>query len=119
MTEKKRWCGLVVFVLFLPGMDLLAADDYLQSLEAEAARVDQPVELAPEEEAKSGSSVVDDTVAEKRGAFEALLKSRHKGTYSIYRTLIEKDRAEVFAAFDEGLSLREVRKMIINRKMHR
>ena len=53
-----------------------------------------------------------------RAGFEAELK-RHKGTYSFYRTLLEKDKAEVYKAYQEGADFARIRRMIISRRLHR
>jgi hypothetical protein len=63
----------------------------------------------------------DSDVAESRGdraGFESELR-KHKGTYSFYQTLLEKDKAEIYKAYREGASFAKIRKMIISRKLHR
>lgn len=94
----------------------VAGDDYLESLEAEAEAEAQklaPVESAVQPEAPAESGNRGD-----RADFEAGL-AKHKGTYSFYRKLPEKDRAEVFKAYGEGADFARIRRMIIDRSLHR
>ncbi len=92
----------------------VAGDDYLESLEAEAeAQKLAPVESAVQPEAPAESGNRGD-----RADFEAGL-AKHKGTYSFYRKLPEKDRAEVFKAYGEGADFARIRRMIIDRSLHR
>ena len=93
-------------ILLIAGSRAGAVDDYLQALEAEAQR------LAPLEQSAHSPDKGD------RERFEAELK-KHKGTYSIYSKLQEKDRAEVFKSWQEGATFPELRRMIINRSLHR
>ena len=84
-----------------------AEDDYLKSLEAEAQKL-APAGSAVQQEAPAESGSRGDRVG-----FEAEL-AKHKGTYSFYRKLQEKDRAEVFKAYEEGADFARIRRMIIN-----
>ena len=87
-----------------------AGDAYLEVLEAEARK------LAPGRPAARAAATTSESG--DRAAFEAELK-KHKGTYSFYGKLQEKDRAEVFKAYEEGASFSRIRKMIIDRNLHR
>jgi len=89
-------------------------DDYLRALEAEAARIDAPKSPQAEGEVERDAG---DT-REDRAGFESELR-KHKGTYSFYQTLLEKDRAEIYKAYRDGASFAEIRKMVISRKLHR
>ncbi len=111
-------CSARLLILLFPVLAVSWAhaeeDDYLRALEAEAERIDAPEPPRPGRNADSG-------VAENRGdraAFESELQ-KHKGTYSFYQTLLEKDKAEVYKAYREGASFAKIRKMIISRKLHR
>lgn len=89
-----------------------AEDDYLQALEAEAEKLSSPsVEVEP-------AAVPETESKSDRDRFESELE-KHKGTYSFYRKLQEKDKAEVFKAYREGASIAEIRRMIVDRRMHR
>ena len=125
---RGRWCNMLVLA-WVACMNSVygAEDDYLKSLEAEAAKIDKGALLLEEQaqEKNAGQNSVhqpgvtpDEAHMAKKRAFEALLRS-HKGTYSVYQSLIEKDREEVFRAFEQGKSLSDVRQMIVDRKMHR
>jgi len=89
-----------------------AGDDYLESLEAEARK------LGPVAPAVQPEKSAEQTREGDRAAFEAKL-AKYKGTYSFYRKLQEKDRAEVFKAYEEGADFARIRRMIIDRRMHR
>ncbi len=89
----------------------VAGGDYLELLEAEAQKL-APGEPAVQPEAPGEFNRGD------RADFEAEL-AKHKGTYSFYRKLPEKDRAEVFKAYREGAGFVRIRRMIIDRGMHR
>ncbi len=104
-------------LLCLP-VQALSDDDFLRAVEEEAARV----EAVTEGPAESGTSAQEaPATAEERGSraeFEERLK-KYRGTYSFYQTLLEKDKAEVYKAYREGASFARIRRMIVNRKLHR
>ncbi len=106
----------VAMVSLVISMSLSAAadagDDYLESLEAEARKLG-PVAPAVQPETSAEQNGRGD-----RAGFEAEL-AKHKGTYSFYRKLQEKDKAEVFKAYEEGADFARIRRMIIDRRMHR
>ncbi len=109
-------CHWFRLLLAISGLLPLAAaseedDAYLQALEAEAARIEAP-EMSETEPAETGGERKD------RAGFEAELK-KHQGTYSFYRALLEKDKAEVYKAYREGADFARIRKMIISRRLHR
>ena len=95
-------------------------EEFVKLLEKEAAQLDvdqQPVqpERATEQSAgEDGASGRDGTTRE---AFEKALE-KHKGTFAIYRTLVERDKAEVFKAYQSGASFSQIRKMVIKRELN-
>ena len=103
---------LVILALSVFVSSAFAEDDYLQALEAEAQKIGPPpVVDAP-------GTVADSRSESDRGQFESEL-AKHKGTYSFYKKLLERDKAEVFKVYQEGASFSEIRRLIINRKLHR
>lgn len=116
MPLGMKWGG-ALFVLVVLQLPALAEDAYLDALEAEAARISGPQQVI---QPGPGDATSEDVGgSDQRAIFEKLLRSRYKGTWSFYQSLPEKDKAEVLKAFQEGASMREIRRMIINRKMHR
>lgn len=89
-----------------------AEDDYLQSLEAEARKLDSPQAVS------APGTAVESRSQSDRSQFEAEL-AKHKGTYSFYMKLMERDKAEVFKTYQDGASFSEIRRLIINRRLHR
>ena len=89
-----------------------ADDDYLQSLEAEAGKI----EGSPTPDARNSTQQVTDA---QRDAFEVYLEENQKGTYAFYEKLPAQSREEVFKAFVDGASMRDIRKMVIDRKLNR
>ncbi len=111
---------IIFGVMVLAAADCLALseEEYLKYIETEAAGLSEPSRPAPPNDGitvKTGKHAGELAQPE----FEALLKARHRGTYSIYESLLEKDKAEVFKTYSSGASIRKVRRMIIDRKMHR
>ncbi len=90
-------------------------DEYLRSLEAEAEKIGsmEPVE--------TGSAETEDATAidAQRNVFESYLKSKHRGTYAFYRKLPDRSKEEIFKAFVDGASMKDIRHMVIDRKLNR
>ncbi len=111
---------IIFGVVVLAATDCLALseEEYLKYIESEAAGLSEP----------SRPALPNDGVTVRTGKrageldrpeFETLLKARHRGTYSIYESLLDNDKAEVFKVYSSGASMRKIRRMIIDRKMHR
>ena len=112
-TRYPAWytCMALLFLFWsLPGM--AADDDYLQSLEAEAGKI----EGSATPKAQSSTQQVIDA---QREEFEIYLEQNQKGTYAFYKKLPAQSREEVFKAFVDGASMRDIRKMVIDRKLNR
>ncbi|WP_456448814.1 hypothetical protein [Thiolapillus sp.] len=99
----------------------LSEEEYLKYIDAEASKLSEP-EVSPAN-AGTGSATegAKKNTAGELGQkeFEQLLKAKAKGTYSFYKSLVEKDKAEVFKFYKSGASMQQVRRMIINRKLDR
>jgi hypothetical protein len=105
--------GLLLFMFSMIASAVFSAeDDYLQALEAEAEK------LAPPSGERRPAAAVITKVRGDRERFESEI-GKYKGTYSFYKRLQEKDRAEVFKAYQEGASIAKIRRMIVDRIMHR
>jgi len=112
--------GIILGVIVLSAADCLALseEEYLKYIESEAATLSEPASpVLPNGAAKVKTNKKAGELDQRE--FESLLKMKHRGTYSIYASLLEKDKAEVYKAFHSGASMRSVRRMIIDRKMHR
>lgn len=110
----------------LVSLPALSADDYLSELDAEVKKVEsreidgesgtstveQPAEVAPgtTASARAGAS---------RDAFEELLRQHYLGTFGFYKKLPERSRQEIFAEYQNGAPISEVRKKIIDRLLQR
>jgi hypothetical protein len=87
---------------------------YLDAIQLEAEKLDQPV-TAKADEAESGSATaVDEQVME----FEQELETRFKGSYLFYKKLPARSQEEVFLEHQQGASVEDVRKTILNRYLH-
>ena len=120
--SKGKWLAVAgFFAVSASNCMALTEEEYVKYIDAEASDISEPQ--------ASPSNAGEDTVAgtlKKKAAnglsqteFEQMLKAKAKGTYSFYESLIDKDKAEVFKFYTRGASMRQVRRMIINRKMNR
>ncbi|WP_456406962.1 hypothetical protein [Thiolapillus sp.] len=111
--------GMICGVAALSAMNCLALseEEYLKYIEAEASRLAEPARpVIP----NAGKVTTDKEAAQlSQSEFEALLKAKQRGTYSFYESLLENDKAEVYKAFSAGADWRKIRRMIIDRKLHR
>lgn len=89
-----------------------AEDDFLRLVEEEVRK------LGPPQAVDATDAVAEPRSESDRSQFESEL-ARHKGTYSFYKKLLESDKAEVFKAYQEGASFSQIRRLIINRSLHR
>jgi len=134
-TLRVTW--IFMLVISLPYAHVAAQDNYLDQLEAESTKLtDQPV-LAPETDASGtgevegaskqmdfhteGKSIVaspdfdeDLTVVD----FEDELKDRFLGSFTFYKKLPQRSREEVYRGYLNGNTIREIRKMKMNRYLH-
>ncbi len=114
-----------LLTFFLVALPSWSADDYLSELDAEVKKVESrkidgetgensveaPAEITPDAgNARAGAS---------RTAFEALLKQRYLGTFGFYKKLPERSRQEIYADYQNGAPMSEVRKKIIDRLLQR
>lgn len=92
------------------------ADDYLDAIQGEATKLSEEPSSAEAETAETAetASVPDDPQA----AFEQELKGRYRGSYLFYRKLPVKSQQEVFDAYEQGASIKEVRRIILDRFAH-
>jgi len=87
---------------------------YLDAIEIEAEKLDDSAAHS-EGKANSPSTTVSDDSREK---FEQELESRYRGTYLFYKQLPARSREEVFLEHEQGASIEDVRKTILNRYLH-
>jgi len=109
--------GGVVVTLALAMSFVYAQDDYLKALEAEAAKVSPGVaEIAdapdPAEADNSNQGV-------SREQFEALLRDNYRGTYVFYKELPANNREEMYAEYQRGVSITDLRAKIMDRYLNR
>jgi hypothetical protein len=104
------------FVLFASECFALSEEEYLKYIDAEASKLSEPTQPVVQ---KPSVSDVKDGAKLSVVEFESLLQKKQKGTFSFYKSLIERDKAEVYKAYSSGASMQQIRRMIINRKMHR
>ena len=112
--------GIIIGVTVLGAVECLALseEEYLRLIEKEAEGLAEPSEpMLPDRAPKGNGRKKAGELTHRE--FEAMLERKQKGTYSIYKSLLEKDKAEVYKAFSSGASMWTVRRMIIDRKMHR
>jgi hypothetical protein len=95
----------LVLILLSP---LLRADDaYLDAIRTEADKLDAASVVAPARAA-----------AEPAAGFEQELQARYRGTYLFYKKLPPKSQEEVLLEYQQGASIEDVRKTIMNRFLH-
>lgn len=110
--------GLLVMSATSP---LAAQDDYLRALESEATKI-APAEEVPAQPAARPAAV---TQAPPAGAgvtreqFESLLQDKYRGTYVFYRQLQPHTQEEIFAEFEGGVPIAELRDKIVDRYLQR
>ncbi|MCU7959415.1 MAG: hypothetical protein KZQ58_05330 [gamma proteobacterium symbiont of Bathyaustriella thionipta] len=108
-----------VFIISLLGVVLpvFAADDYLDALEAEAAKVNDADDTKTDE----GRPYHDEDGFLRNlplQAFEEEMEDTFAGTYSFYRKLQKSSQGEVFDAYKKGATVEQLRRMIMNRFSH-
>lgn len=95
---------------------------------------DPYLELLNEESSKVGGAPADTTGdgtlrpklnptttiarAETQKEFEEILRDNHVGTYSFYNKLPDRTREEVYADYENGMDMEELRRKIIDRFLH-
>ncbi|GEM_PF-7000876 len=89
-------------------------EDFLDTLQADAARVEGPLGAAPVP--AMPVSVEDRRRARK--AFEAALEENNRGTWLFYRRLPRRYRDEVFEDHLRGASTAKIRTKILQRYLH-
>ena len=108
--------GIILGAIVLSAADCLALseEEYLKYIESETATLSEPARpMLPNGAAKVKVNKKAGELSQPE--FESLLRMKQRGTYSIYESLMEKDKAEVYKAFHSGASMRTVRRMIIDR----
>ena len=89
-------------------------DTYLEMIEKEAQTLEMdPVLVDSPEQVRA-----DPVILSKRRVFEQELKRLYEGSYLFYTKLPERSREEVFIEYNQGASLEQVRKTIIDRFLH-
>lgn len=119
-TERK--CSfrgfLVLFIpVFVTSFSLVAAedDDYLSALNQEAQKVDAKEAAV----STSASSANAEQKAVSRVAFEAELKEKYAGSAVFYSKLSPGSQEEIFLEYQDGATIAELRKKIMDRFLHR
>ena len=87
---------------------------YLDAIQLEAEKLDQPAPTAREEQ-DTGSDTMDN--AEVR-EFEQELEAQFRGSFLFYKKLPPRSQEEVFLEHQQGASIEDVRKTILNRYLH-
>jgi len=113
LNISKRPRTLLVLWFCWSAVASAAGDDLLQSLEAEAQKVD----AHPVLEASMATSPSLDELQKQRAAFESDLQEHNKGTFAIYARLPERSREEVVRSYVDGASMDEIRQLVINRSL--
>ncbi|MCW8943855.1 MAG: hypothetical protein OQL27_03715 [Sedimenticola sp.] len=90
-------------------------DDYLSALNQEAKKVDGKGEVSD----TSGSVVTTGNTAVSREAFEAELKEKYAGSAVFYSKLPPGSQEEIFLEYQDGATIVELRKKIMDRFLHR
>ncbi len=104
------------FVLVAGQCFALTEEEYLKYIDAEASKLSEPTQPVVQQSVTKDSG---ETAKLSMAEFEALLKKKQRGTFSFYNSLIESDKAEVYKTYLSGASMQEIRRLVINRKMHR
>lgn len=116
MTLKLAGLCAGFIVLIASDCFALSEEEYLKYIDAEASKLSEPTQPVVE---RSSSPDAEDGANLSVIEFEALLQKKQRGTFSFYKSLIERDKAEVYKAYSSGASMQQIRRMIIDRKMHR
>lgn len=91
--------------------------DYLSDLESEAKSLDNPTAPPAQDDAASWS-VKDLEISNtlqpglEQPEFEQRLKSSFIGSYTVYTRLDETQKAEVYSAYKDGMSIDELKLLI-------
>lgn len=102
--------SLRVVLVFLGVLPMAHGDAYLEAIEQAAIRAGQQQAGKPEEPG-SGSE-------DPQAMFEQYLKQRYQGSYLFYKRLPARSQKEVFHEFENGASIDDVRKTIMERFGH-
>lgn len=119
------WAGGCVVAASLAVGSAQGADDYLSELDAEVQKVEAHTidgESGVDSlEAPPGTGVQTNGGREgvSRESFELLLRKRYLGTYGFYKKLPERSRQEIYIEYQQGASMDEVRKKIVDRLLQR
>jgi hypothetical protein len=110
-------CSWFSFLFCILPFGLAAEEDpYLSAISSEASKVEssgQPTVDLMGNEANEEAGGID------MQAFEEELKTSYQGSYTFYLKLPRHTREEVFQVYSDGASIEEVRKMIMQRFLHR
>lgn len=111
----RRMLGLLVSICLLAFPTAgYSQTTYLDAVQLEAEKLDQPA-TAIASGAKSGSAA---TIDEQVMKFDQELQARFRGSYLFYRKLPARSQEEVFVEYQQGASIEDVRKTILNRYLH-
>jgi hypothetical protein len=117
--DRNRWFltfAAIVISFFVTPFSVMAAgdDDYLSALKQEASKVGKK---GGDTEA-SGTARAEDKSA-SREAFEAELKEKYVGSAVFYSKLPASSQEEIFLEYQDGATIAELRKKIMDRFLHR
>lgn len=90
-------------------------NDYLDALRLEEEKLDETAGSGGADEPAPGLSAVAD---EPLASFEQEFEASYRGTYLFYKKLPAKSKEEVFLEHQQGASIEDVRKTIMNRYLH-
>ena len=108
----RRFAAIAVALSLCPAF--AADDDYVRAVEREAGKLG----TAPPQGVADGGAAgqaADRQPALSRDRFEATLRDRYVGTYKLYGKLPDRSRQEVFADFQRGATIEELRRKVVDR----
>lgn len=108
----RRIAAIAVVMSLCPAF--AADDNYLRAVEREAGKLGAAPPQYLADEGTAGLEA-DRQPALSRDRFEATLRDRYVGTYQLYGKLPDRSRQEVFADFQRGATIEEVRRKIVDR----
>jgi len=132
---RRFWSGLLIAALLLvlsAQVNAVEDDDFLRAIEMEAEKVGQARQPVPHpqqdnvlpaspvaalaEKATSGTGLAPGLSMD---AFEQLLADKYAGSSVFYRKLSLRQQEEIYDAYLSGMSIKEIRKKIVQRYLNR
>jgi hypothetical protein len=114
LARAARMCRGILPALLLAAPLAGYPQSYLDAIQVEAEKLDGG-SAGDSEAAPAASGAADD---QHRAGFEEELQGRYSGTYLFYKKLPAKSQEEVYLDYQQGASIEEVRKTIMNRFLH-